>query len=116
MASVNLCRDIAVYALSMAAETRCLFALGVVVLVLVELFWPDRLALLRAVVLLEVVRVGSLVAAALFPALVVCGVAQLAGNRGRVRGVTSPCRIAVFDVLDALRLVRVGEPVLAHVE
>jgi hypothetical protein len=98
MASVNLCRDIAVYALSMAAEARCLFALGVVVLVLVELFWPDRLlsiskltihwpcaeaahlALLRAVVLLEVVRVGSLVAAALFPALVVCGVAYHSVN------------------------------------
>ena len=39
----DLCSDVALYALSMAAETRCLFALGVVVLVLVELFGPDRL-------------------------------------------------------------------------
>ena len=88
--STDLCRNIALYALSMAAETRCLFALGVVVLLLVELIRPDRLhsvsklaihwqcagrahlALLRAVILLEVLRVGAPVAAALLPALVVC--------------------------------------------
>ena len=41
--SADLCRDITPYAHSMAVETRCLFALGVVVLHFVEFSRPDRL-------------------------------------------------------------------------
>jgi hypothetical protein len=40
----------------------------------------------------------------------------LGSRAGRVCGVAAASRVTVFDVLHALRLVWVGEPVLAHVE
>jgi hypothetical protein len=39
------------------------------------------------------------------------------GSRARLMcGMSAACGVSVLDVLDALRLVRVGEPVLAHVQ
>lgn len=93
-----------------------LFALWVIVLLLVEFLRPNRLTLLIRNIGLEMLRFRASLVGALVPTRIVRCASQLAAASWCVCWGTACCGEAILDVLHALSLVRVWEPVLAHVE